>query len=681
MIPRLAHFVFGLSEQDEPFHFLHYASLESCRRMLAPERIYLHHKWRPWGPWWERIRRHVTLVEVELVDEVLAAQYLPGRVPEEYLYAHHTDIIRLDALIEHGGVYADLDTIFLRPWPAELFEERFVIGREPPVSDERTGELRASLCNALLMSEPGAKFARVWRAQMAGELDGTWSNHSGFLPERLSSELPAQVRVEPEVRFFPFASTRAGLSQLLEQRLPVPEAALSVHLWAHLWWDRRRRDFNQTHAGWCAPPFLRRAQTTLAEIMRPYLPDRATTQAGRTRPGRRASFSQCAWSYLALDEESGYGVAAARCMAALEDSGLALEWTPFVPGTRWGLGYEPLRPFSRPADVETSAQVVIAHLVPEYFPAIRRHNPNAFLVGHTVWDTDRIPEHWISCLDAADLLIVPSAFSAEAIAASPVTTPVAVVPHVAPQLPPPASLAVPQADSEDFVFYTIAEWNERKAVFKTVEAYLRAFTSADPVLLIVKTSHRDHTAASPATQQWAGAGTTAWSLARLIASHPDPPAVRLVTRALSNGEIAALHRRGDCFVSLCRSEGFGLGAFDAAAHGNPVVTTGFGGHLDYLAGSPYLVGFKLVPVIDPAGYHSYAPDQRWADPDIEHGAALLRQIAAGPDQAATAASSIAAEIRYRYRPAAIASAFRSAAHEHDHRPAVRTATAAVTRRQ
>ena len=102
----------------------------------------------------------------------------------------------------------------------------------------------------------------------------------------------------------------------------------------------------------------------------------------------------------------------------------------------------------------------------------------------------------------------------------------------------------------------------------------------------------------------------------------------------------ALHERGNCFVSLCRSEGWGLGAFDAAASGNPVVTTGFGGHLDYLAGTDYLVRFDLVPVDDPAGYPSYAPDQHWAEPDLDHGAELLRHVMAHRDEAAARAAIV-----------------------------------------
>jgi len=121
-----------------------------------------------------------------------------------------------------------------------------------------------------------------------------------------------------------------------------------------------------------------------------------------------------------------------------------------------------------------------------------------------------------------------------------------------------------------------------------------------------------------------------------------------------------LHRRGDFVVSLCRSEGWWLGAVDASAHGSPVVTTGYGGHLDYLEGSPHLVRFDVVPVQDPAGYPSYAPNQHWAEPDLDHGAELLREVMADPRRARARAEALAGELRWRYRPAAVAAAFRAA---------------------
>ncbi len=100
-----------------------------------------------------------------------------------------------------------------------------------------------------------------------------------------------------------------------------------------------------------------------------------------------------------------------------------------------------------------------------------------------------------------------------------------------------------------------------------------------------------------------------------------------MTDVLSESQIRRLHLRGDCYVSLCRGEGWGIGAFDAAAHGNPVVMTAFGGQLDYLKRElAYLVNYELVPVINPQAPLSYSPDQRWAEPDIQHGAQLLRHV-------------------------------------------------------
>jgi glycosyltransferase involved in cell wall biosynthesis len=627
LVPRVAHVVFGLEPQHEPFHFFHYVSLESCRRMLAPEAIYFHHKHTPWGPWWDRIRPHLTPVEVDLVPEVLAADYSGGDVPPEYRYAHHADFIRLDVLLEHGGVYADIDTIFVRPFPADLYESPFVIGREPPVQG------RPSLCNALLLAEPGAAFARAWRERMAGELDGTWSNHSGFLAQTLSEQMPEAVRVEPEGTFFPFAGDRLGLARLLAERHAVPADALSVHLWAHLWWEQSRRDFTDVHAGSSGPAALTRAQTTLADLARPYLPEAPKKPA---------------WSYIGLDGYYGYAVAAHRCVAALAGSGLDVQWRPTVDGV--------LPP---PAD----APVVVAHLVPEFYERVREQHPDSFLVGHTVWETDRVPDHWYACFEQVDLLVVPSSFNAKVFAASGVGTPVAVVPHVAPPIVTRPSLAWADIPRERLVFYTIAEWTERKAVFRTVEAYLRAFSGDDPVLLVVKTSPLDRSELSPAGTGTAGRGTTAWSLAMLLAGHPNPPAVKLYTAPCSNDDIGALHRRGDCFVSLARSEGWGLGAFDAAAYGNPVVTTGYGGQLDYLGDSPWLVDFDLVPVHDPAGYPSYAPDQRWAEPRLEHAVTLLREIAERPGDAKALARAAARPLRERYRPARIASLLRAAVDE------------------
>lgn len=274
MIPRTAHFVFGLKPQTEPFHLVHYLAIESCRRVLAPDKILLHHRWLPYGVYWDQIRPALTLVDAEQASEVVTASYDERLVPERYRYAHHADFVRLTALIEYGGVYADLDTLFLRPFPEELFAEQFVIGEESPVRDELTGQPRSSVCNALMMSEPGSLFAQTWLERMGDAINGTWSNHSGFLARAVADELPTSVRVEPRATFFPAPVTVDGLRGLLEEDGGIDVTrALSVHLWAHLWWHPRRRDFSRVHAGLLTADYIRSVDTTYNRIARPFLPD------------------------------------------------------------------------------------------------------------------------------------------------------------------------------------------------------------------------------------------------------------------------------------------------------------------------------------------------------------------------------------------------------------------------
>lgn len=272
-VPRIAHFVFGFREQLEPFQLLHYLAIESCRRILQPERIYLHYHHLPFGVFWDEIRPHLTLARVDLVQEVLEARYDERLVPEEYRYAHHADFVRLDALVEHGGVYVDMDTIFVRPLPDALYGEKFVIGREPAVVDEITGKARPSMCNALMMAEPESVFARTWRARMAAAINGTWSNHSGFLAQTLSEELPDEVRVEPEESFFAVPCTPAGLAALLEHGPLDLSRSYSVHLWEHLWWSIDRMDFSPRHSREMSVANLQTSRSPLAELVRQYLPN------------------------------------------------------------------------------------------------------------------------------------------------------------------------------------------------------------------------------------------------------------------------------------------------------------------------------------------------------------------------------------------------------------------------
>jgi hypothetical protein len=270
------HFVFGLAPQREPLHLVHYLCLESCRRVNRPARLFLHCRHEPHGPLWERIKPHLALRPVTS-DTVMPE---PGRydATEEgrlirdagWGYAHEADFLRLGILIGEGGVYADMDTLFLRPLKAGWLEREFVIGEEAPVPGA-DGVWRPSLCNALMIAQPGARFARAWLGRMAEVFDGTWSRHSNQESVRLWGDMPEAIHVVPQSCFYKHAATRRGVRTLLEGYDPDVEGVFSVHLWAHLWWDAWRTDFTHVHARDIDEEYVRTRKTTYAVLARRFL--------------------------------------------------------------------------------------------------------------------------------------------------------------------------------------------------------------------------------------------------------------------------------------------------------------------------------------------------------------------------------------------------------------------------
>ena len=279
-IPNLCHFVFGLKEQTEPFHLVHYLCLESCRQVLKPERIVFYYRHMPYGPWWDLIRDRVELVRVEPVALVEKYRY-PQRGIRKYAYAHHSDFIRLEKLLEVGGIYADIDTIFVNPVPTHLLEQPFVLGREPDIADQVTGTSKPSICNAFIMSEPNAEFGRHWLGEMPVAFDGSWSGHSTLLPHRLAARYPDLVHVEPMRTFYKHPWTRDGLHTLLRGCDRDFDGVVSMHLWSHLWWSRRRRGFSDFHAGLLTESYVRGVDTTYNIVARRFLPPPETIREPR----------------------------------------------------------------------------------------------------------------------------------------------------------------------------------------------------------------------------------------------------------------------------------------------------------------------------------------------------------------------------------------------------------------
>lgn len=357
---------------------------------------------------------------------------------------------------------------------------------------------------------------------------------------------------------------------------------------------------------------------------------------------------------------SGYALAAREYVLALQGHGRPLTWCP----VRWSRGpAEPYRGPCRDAALDRLRarhpvyERVVLHLVPsmhagwmtECLPQGRG------AVAYTVWETDRLPPDWTARLNRLERVLVPCAWNRDVFQASGVRVPVEVVPHMVP------------ADVEDlvgdpaetpFTFYTVAPWTRRKALDLLVEAYCQAFPAGEKVRLVLKTGSRDRTLHSElwGLRHLVNLGSsTARTVARLQAAHRRPPPVELLTGELPRERVLELHRRGHCFVSMSRAEGWGLGAFEAAAAGNPVISPGYGGQMDYLDPElAYLVDFRLAPCRVGAWERHYGENgQRWAEPVVEDAARQMRKVFEHYREAREKAMTLRSRIRERFRKDAV----------------------------
>ncbi len=186
-----------------------------------------------------------------------------------FRYAHVSDFVRLEVLLREGGIYADMDTLFLRPLPAALLSHDCFMGHEKA---PKAANGKGSLCNAVIGAAPGSRFCQLWLDAMEGEFDGTWSNHSTLLPYRLALEHPALIHAEPRTSFFGIDWIPQGLVELFERRRTLGEQSFSLHLWSHLWFDPLRRDFSLFNGELLTEDYVAFAATTYAENARRFLP-------------------------------------------------------------------------------------------------------------------------------------------------------------------------------------------------------------------------------------------------------------------------------------------------------------------------------------------------------------------------------------------------------------------------
>lgn len=177
---------------------------------------------------------------------------------------------------------------------------------------------------------------------------------------------------------------------------------------------------------------------------------------------------------------------------------------------------------------------------------------------------------------------------------------------------------------ESFCFLFTYDFNsvlKRKNPLDVITAYTSAFGPDDGATLVLK-SINGHLHKN--------------DLAKVLYFTQHRPDITVSDGYLSSAEVQAQVELADCFISLHRSEGFGLNIATAIAAGKPTIATGYSGNLMFTTPNyRFNVPYDLVDV--GRGADPYPQDAIWAQPHLNIASEMMRDVFDNYDSACESA--------------------------------------------
>jgi len=288
---------------------------------------------------------------------------------------------------------------------------------------------------------------------------------------------------------------------------------------------------------------------------------------------------------------------------------------------------ELLRRLARAGSASSGWEVAVCHSTPDVWHQdgafgwgrVQPCPPRAtgFAIGRAMYETDRLPETWVSRLNKMDEVWVPSQFAVEQFVSSGVDpAKVVVIPEAVDTAMfdpskhrPPAS-----ADGAPYRFLSVFKWERRKGWDVLLRAFFSEFSAEDAVMLIIKTQafHSDADFESQVLEYVMEMGSDAKKpLARYS----------LVSEDLPLRDLPRLYAAADAFVLPSRGEGWGRPHVEAMSMGLPVIATNWSGSTEFMSDA-YSLPLRIDGLRD-VGEHG-PQGHKWAEPSVDHLRWLMR---------------------------------------------------------
>ncbi|MEF3307191.1 glycosyltransferase family 4 protein [Paenibacillus sp. GYB003] len=265
-------------------------------------------------------------------------------------------------------------------------------------------------------------------------------------------------------------------------------------------------------------------------------------------------------------------------------------------------------------------------------------------IGHTTFETDRIPADWVPILNKFDEVWVQCRFNIKTFRDSGVKVPLRFIPYFFDDkryVLKGDEMQLPLRE-DSYKFLSVFQLCERKGYDLLIRAYLDEFGPKDDTALVIKVRGPDETP----------------RLIRELEAHSKPaskrPTVHIVDRMMPTPELLSLYRACDAFVLPTRGEGWGRPIFEAMIMAMPTIATDWSGQAEYMnERNSYPVEVeRLVRIKNNPDYAMYN-GHKWAEPSVEDLRKKMRHVYEHRSEAKAVGKRALKELLEKYNMASV----------------------------
>jgi predicted O-linked N-acetylglucosamine transferase (SPINDLY family) len=564
-IPYIFHFIFfGYTT----FEYIHYLSIKTCYDNNPDATIYLYNTAEPVNNnWWNNIKKYIKLIQINPPENIF------GNILKNY--AHKADIIRLEKLIEFGGIYLDIDVLTIKSFK-EIIDNAThgcIMGLQA------TNTQYEGLCNATIIAQPQSEFLIKWYDNYKTFNCEEWDNHSVHLPKRLAMEYPEIIQCYDNKAFFPISwwfSEKYKLFAKDSKYDNILNESYSIHVWETKWKDTLNN---------ITPEYMLETDNLFTKTFKKHVSNNNLQTEDKNI------------LYIGSTGNSGYSISAKGYIKSL----LSLEYN---------IKFKSFRNEHRNTDDNDNIllqqlekniidyNTIICHTLPSFWNLFKENGKT--FIGVFVWETNNIPLEWIENIKLADKIITPSKFNYELLLKY--NSNIYYVPHLIENINvnsiksiteicklekkydniylesgTPFKLTNELIDDNTFIYYVIGTYEIRKNIDQLINIYSQL--NMKNIVLYIKSNLWTNNDINTILSKFK------YCTNPIIFNFDN---VNII-------DIYNIHKKCNCFVSTAYSEGVGLSIIQAAYYKNTVIFNKFGGTIEYI---PY--GNSISSVLETA---------------------------------------------------------------------------------